>query len=73
MKEDCINFIEFSNPDIWAVFASGGGTWFIAAVIGSVWWVRSLAQYLSPHFPQLGKGHRVPCRLFYTGVRFLQR
>lgn len=49
------------------------GTWFIAAVIGPVWWVISLAQYLSPHFPQLGKDHRVPCRLFYTGVRFLER
>lgn len=49
------------------------GTWFIAAMIGPVWWVISLAQYLSPHFPQLGKGHQVPCRLFYTGVRFLER
>lgn len=35
-------------------------------------WVISLARRPSPHFRQRGKSHRVPCRLFYTGVHFLE-
>lgn len=45
------------------------GTWFIAAATGPVWWVISLAQNLSTHFPQLGKGQKSVLQrgpLFFT-------
>lgn len=40
MKEDCINFIEFSNPDIWAVFSIRWGH----LVYSSCDWVRVVGQ-----------------------------
>lgn len=49
------------------------GTWFIAAVIGPVWWVISLAQFLSPHFPPLGRrAAEFPAGCFIQGSVFLE-
>lgn len=48
------------------------GTWFIAAVIGPVWWLISLAHFLSPHFPPLRRATVFPAGCFIQGSVFLE-
>ena len=68
MKQNCINYTKNFVSDILAVHR--GGTWFIAAVIGPIWWVIFLAMSVTT-FPSAWKPF--PCRLFFTGVRLKKK